>query len=92
MRELRNVIEQTVIMAQDDVIEPGQMNLAPGPVTEDAAPDGVDDDQLAKAERELVTRALHQSNWNVTQAARLLGVSRDTLRYRMEKFQLNKPG
>ena len=32
------------------------------------------------------------ANWNVSRAARMLGVSRDTLRYRMEKFQLVRPG
>jgi transcriptional regulator of acetoin/glycerol metabolism len=33
--------------------------------------------------------ALARTEWNVTQAARLLGVSRDTLRYRIEKYRLS---
>ena len=92
VRELRNVIEQAVIMAQRDVIGPEHMNLAPRVAPEEPPLVGGEADQLAQAERDLVTRALNQSNWNVTHAARILGVSRDTLRYRMEKFQLIRPG
>ena len=91
VRELRNVIEQAVIMAQQDVIGPEHMNLLPRTPQNDPPLVGGDADQLAQAERDLVTRALNQSNWNVTHAARILGVSRDTLRYRMEKFQLIRP-
>ena len=44
---------------------------------------------LAEVERDLLVRALAQTRGNVTQAARLLGVSRDTLRYRIEKHNLH---
>jgi two-component system, NtrC family, response regulator AtoC len=91
VRELRNVIEQAVIMAQRDEIDPEHMNLLPKIAQSDPPLVGGDPGQLAQAERDLVTRALNQSNWNVTHAARILGVSRDTLRYRMEKFQLIRP-
>ena len=33
-------------------------------------------------------QALQRTSWNVARAARLLGVSRDTLRYRIEKYNL----
>ncbi|MEE9571175.1 MAG: helix-turn-helix domain-containing protein, partial [Gammaproteobacteria bacterium] len=33
-------------------------------------------------------QALERESWNVTRAARLLGLSRDTLRYRIDKYQL----
>jgi two-component system response regulator AtoC len=92
VRELRNVIEQAVIMVQQDVIGPEHMNLTPRVARDDPPLVSGEADQLAQAERDLVTRALNQSNWNVTHAARMLGVSRDTLRYRMEKFQLIRPG
>ena len=46
---------------------------------------------LAEAERDLLVRALAQTRGNVTQAARLLGVTRDTLRYRIEKYNLELP-
>ena len=40
------------------------------------------------SERELLIKALAESNHNVSQAARILGISRDTLRYRLEKHAL----
>jgi transcriptional regulator of acetoin/glycerol metabolism len=45
---------------------------------------------LESVEREHLLQALHASNWNVTQAARTLGISRDTLRYRMERHGLQR--
>jgi two-component system, NtrC family, response regulator AtoC len=39
----------------------------------------------------LVTNALEKTAWNLTRAAKLLGLSRDTLRYRIEKFSLTAP-
>ena len=47
--------------------------------------------QLATVERELLLRALSHTAWNVTHAAKLLGLSRDTLRYRIDKFGLAPP-
>ncbi|KPL53455.1 hypothetical protein ABB55_15540 [Prosthecomicrobium hirschii] len=45
---------------------------------------------LVDAERTLIVEALRQQGGNVTLAARRLGVSRDTLRYRMDKFALRR--
>jgi two-component system, NtrC family, response regulator AtoC len=36
-------------------------------------------------------QALQSNHWNVSRAARALGISRDTLRYRIEKFDLEAP-
>jgi transcriptional regulator with GAF, ATPase, and Fis domain len=49
---------------------------------------GIDLEQL---ERSLVVQALERTGWNQTKAALLLGVNRDQIRYRIEKFQLEKP-
>ena len=43
---------------------------------------------LEAVEKELILRALKKSNWNQTQAARYLDLSRKTLIYRMEKYGL----
>ena len=50
--------------------------------------DDVQDLNLERAERRLVETALARTADNVTAAARLLGVSRDTLRYRLERLGL----
>ena len=54
-------------------------------VPEDGAKDGM---SLADQERRLVVQALENSGGNQTQAARLLRITRDTLRYKMKKFNL----
>jgi DNA-binding protein Fis len=43
---------------------------------------------LEDNERSLLSRALEKTNGNQTQAARLLRITRDTLRYKMKKFNL----
>ena len=48
---------------------------------------GIDLEQL---ERSLVVQALERSGWNQTRAATLLGLNRDQIRYRIEKFKLER--
>ena len=48
------------------------------------------DPVLAQLERQLVIQALERSGWNQTRAAGLLGVNRDQIRYRIEKFKLER--
>ncbi len=48
---------------------------------------GIDIEQL---ERSLVVQALERSGWNQTRAATLLGLNRDQIRYRIEKFKLER--
>jgi DNA-binding protein Fis len=50
--------------------------------------DGVNLDAL---ERELVVQALKRTGGNQTKAATLLGLNRDQIRYRIEKFGLDRP-
>ena len=50
-------------------------------------PSGIDLEQL---ERSLVVQALERTGWNQTRAAALLGLNRDQIRYRIEKFHLEK--
>ena len=51
-------------------------------------PEGVD---LEALERSLVVQALERSGYNQTRAATLLGLNRDQIRYRIEKFGLARP-
>jgi len=91
VRELRNMLEQVVLMAQDGAITPDEL-LFPGPLAplEIPAPtlDGGQTFNLEGMERQFLTAALDKADWNVTHAARMLGLSRDTLRYRMEKYNI----
>ena len=97
VRELRNAIEQAVLLAYGSEIEAahfpfcGSVEMPAAAVPQaDAAQPGTPQSQfnLEHLERELVLKALTQTAWNVTRAAKLLGLSRDTLRYRIEKHGL----
>lgn len=46
---------------------------------------------LEQWERSFVVQALDRSGWNQTKAATLLGLNRDQIRYRIEKFKLERP-
>jgi DNA-binding NtrC family response regulator len=94
VRELRNVIERAVLLSQGDTIGPQDILVGQAgrmePVTNTTMslpPIGID---LHELENSLVMQALTRSNNNQTHAAKLLGLSRDALRYRMEKLGLLK--
>lgn len=92
-RELRNVIERVVILEEGDVILPAHLpdEIQPGGRLLDLAPGyrlpagGIN---LEALERDLIRQALAQAQGNKTRAAALLGLTRDTLRYRIEKHDL----
>jgi two-component system, NtrC family, response regulator AtoC len=86
VRELRNVMEQAVLMCSGMQIGPRDLPIQ-GAENADSAPTWSDADlNLERMERHLVDTALQRTQHNVTQAAKLLGVSRDTLRYRLERL------
>jgi DNA-binding NtrC family response regulator len=97
VRELKNLLEQCVIMARGGRVDAEHLNLPLGDKAADpavpgaAAGDARDPLNLSQVERDLVERALRESGWNITQAAKLLGVTRDTLRYRIEKLGFTRP-
>jgi two-component system response regulator AtoC len=89
VRELRNVLERAVLLAEGDVLETDDLHvLAPrgqDPSGFRLPPGGVVFEDL---ERELVRQALEHARGNQTRAARLLGMTRDQIRYRIQKFSL----
>jgi two-component system, NtrC family, response regulator AtoC len=92
VRELRNAIERAMLLVEGDTLTPDDFaGAAAGPVRlgdRVALPvGGLDLEQL---ERSLVIQALERCHWNQTRAATLLGLNRDQIRYRIEKFQLER--
>jgi two-component system, NtrC family, response regulator AtoC len=90
VRELRNVIERAMLLCDSDRLEPSEfaalrMTAASADAFELPA-GGLD---LEELERSLVTQALKRSGGNQTKAATLLGLNRDQIRYRIEKFGLS---
>jgi two-component system response regulator AtoC len=95
VRELRNLMEQAVLLSAGDVLTVEDLHLSPVPLAEAAGPAAPSPEagmRLEDAERNLLVNALQKTGYNVTQAARLLGITRDTLRYRMEKHGLGPSG
>ena len=93
VRELRNVVERAMLLADGQTLTLGDFPVAaasPARLTEqvDLPAAGIDLEQL---ERSLVVQALERSGWNQTKAAGMLGLNRDQIRYRVEKFKLEKP-
>lgn len=86
VRELRNLIERLVILTESDVIGIPDLPMEFTQPPVGAFSSSVD--QLSSVERSLIERALSKARGNVTAAARNLGVSRDTLRYRMKKYRV----
>jgi len=91
VRELRNAMEQALLLNKGTTI--GHRELAfLSAVDPTSAADqpgaSVEDLNLERTERRLIIAAMERSGNNVSQAAKLLGVSRDTLRYRMERLDL----
>jgi two-component system, NtrC family, response regulator AtoC len=92
VRELGNLVEQCVILATDGHIEAEDLPLPVVPLSDFGGLTALNDDtrptSLPETERRLLLSALERNRWNVTQSARALGISRDTLRYRIDKFGL----
>ncbi|HET8539057.1 MAG TPA: sigma-54 dependent transcriptional regulator [Anaeromyxobacter sp.] len=93
VRELRNVIERAFILhAGADEIRPEHLTpelrkAGPAPKRQEKLVPPVSDDGLVldDVERKLIAEAMERASGNQSKAARLLGVSRDTLRYRLKK-------
>jgi transcriptional regulator with PAS, ATPase and Fis domain len=92
IRELRNAVERAMLLAEGTELTGGEFPVtsAPGRLTEGVPlpASGIDLEQL---ERSLVVQALERSGWNQSRAATLLGLNRDQIRYRIEKFKLERP-
>ena len=91
IRELRNAVERAMLLADGEWLEPGHFPIAVSRRTSGGAYDLPEEGiSLEQVERELVMQALTRTGWNHTKAAALLGLNRDQIRYRIEKFGLEK--
>jgi Nif-specific regulatory protein len=93
IRELQNVIERAVLLSNGQKIDEADLpkeitggesaavtaeKIGGGPMT------------LPEQEKMLILRCLEKNNWNQSKAARELGITRDHLRYRIKKYDLQK--
>jgi DNA-binding NtrC family response regulator len=93
VRELENVIERALILARGNQLEADDIKLEMAPRARPSGdtnqhhflPDGMTLDQY---EQELIREALRRADGNKSQAARLLGLTRNALRYRLTQMGL----
>jgi DNA-binding NtrC family response regulator len=91
VRELRNAIERAMLLADRALLDVADFNTLSRNAVEATfrlPPEGVNLDEV---ERQLVVQALERCGGNQTHAGALLGINRDQVRYRIEKFGLSKP-
>ncbi|MFZ5483633.1 MAG: sigma-54-dependent transcriptional regulator [Pseudomonadota bacterium] len=92
VRELENILERALALSETEVISVADLNLAPERAcaeTGNGTPAGEGlplQDYLDQVEREKILQALEQTKGNKTAAARLLGVTFRSLRYRVERL------
>jgi two-component system response regulator AtoC len=99
IRELRNVIERGMVLCDGREIQlahlPAELCDTSGipsgrMLVTDLPPQGVDlEDMVSQLERQLITEALTKTGGNQSEAAEMLSISRDQLRYRLEKYGLS---
>jgi len=95
IRELENILERATALCEDNTIVfddlqlPLQANTSGDTLASAPAADGTNlEQQLEHTERQIITRALEETHWNKTKAAKILGISFRALRYRLSKLGL----
>lgn len=94
VRELENILERALTLCNDQVIRLDDLHLPQYRDTSMVEPvlsasDGNLSECLLEQERELILKALSQTRWNRTAAAKLLGISFRALRYKLKKLGLD---
>jgi DNA-binding NtrC family response regulator len=95
VRQLESAIERAILLCEGDEID---IEDLPVEIRQEGAPSSAFSFKLPpegisfeEVEKSLITQAMEQTSWNITRAAKLLGLSFRTLQYRLEKFGLKKP-
>jgi DNA-binding NtrC family response regulator len=95
VRELRNVIERALILETTQEVQASSLpdfqveTRLQKTTSTQAAPNESLDDALARLERELITSVLEQNDFNLTRTAERLKLSRHSLRYRMQRLNMD---
>jgi len=92
VRELENILERAIALAEDKLIHTSDLQLSP---LENLTPTAQTElsrqetPTLMENEKESIMQALEQTRWNKTAAAKLLGITLRQLRYKLNKLGIN---
>ncbi len=84
VRQLRNVIDSAVVLADGNAIQPGDLSLR------DVGTNQLDSLRLDVWEERLIREALKRTNNNIIESTKLLGVSRATLYRKLEQYSIER--
>ncbi|MHC4475149.1 MAG: sigma 54-interacting transcriptional regulator [Planctomycetota bacterium] len=95
VRELQNVVERAIMLETTDKIGLDSIAITceyadPTDNPVQGRTEQIKDFSLAKAERELITRALQETHWQKTRAAALLGITRATLYAKVRQYNIQR--
>jgi DNA-binding NtrC family response regulator len=95
VRQLESAIERAILLAEGDQITmedlPSEVRQDVGPAVEGTFKLPAEGINFEDVERNLITQAMEHTDYNITKAAKLLGLTFRTLQYRLEKFGIKKP-
>src|SRR5438270_922559 len=95
VRQLESAIERAILLAENDLIAvedlPLEVRQEARPVTEGAFKLPAEGISFEDFERNLILQAMERTDYNITKAAKLLGLTFRTLQYRLEKFGIKRP-
>jgi two-component system response regulator PilR (NtrC family) len=90
VRELENILERAITLSTSGEVRASDIQLRPTPggaaATVNSAGSGALGDHLEDIERDAIVKALEQTRFNKTAAAKVLGMSFRALRYRIKKL------
>jgi Nif-specific regulatory protein len=84
VRQLRNVIDSAVVLAEGEAIQPADLGLR------DTGAETLDSLRIEDWERRLIPEALRRVGGNIPEAAELLGISRATLYRKMDQYNIRR--
>jgi Nif-specific regulatory protein len=84
VRQLRNVLDSAVVLAEEDEIRPSDLALR------DTGTSDLDTLEIAHWERKLIVESLNRASGNVPEAAKLLGIGRATLYRKIEQYHVER--
>lgn len=96
VRELENLLERAYTLCEGDMIEPQDLDIQNGrhpafaQTTHSPSVKQSLESQLINVEREVLTQALQETNWVLSEAAKKLGISEHSLNFRIKKLHIEQ--
>jgi DNA-binding NtrC family response regulator len=87
VRELRNAMERAVLLSHSELLLPEHLPARVRAAGQPSTPAPADLERLDEIERQAILHALRQHDFNRTETARTLGISRRALTYKLQKWR-----